>query len=209
MGRISRSIRVRFSRLATRATGINNLLNSRPGDAFPWHPHEMWMLYRDIRMRQPEVILEFGTGGTTIVMAEALRRNGHGHLYTVDAAAKWLAATASSLSEESKPFVTLRPSTLEVADHNGVPVHRYTDLPDLPRIDYMFVDGPDPADVPGGQFKKPISVDPVLLRDKFAPGARIIVEGRDKNVEFLRTAMGSKYTVKTDRDFRWTVIDKS
>lgn len=41
-------------------------------------------LYRHIRRTKPHVIVECGSGVSTVVMAEALRRNGSGHLTSLE-----------------------------------------------------------------------------------------------------------------------------
>jgi predicted O-methyltransferase YrrM len=61
-----------------------------------------------VRGLQPDYVLETGTakGQTTEMMAAQLKRNGFGHLYTLDMSAGRLLAVASRLEAEYKDYIT-------------------------------------------------------------------------------------------------------
>lgn len=107
------SYRVRSTRLGAKLVGLNALLASRPEGSIPWTPTEMYPLYRNIRTRKPKIAMEFGVGSTTSVIAEALRRNGEGHLITVDSNKQWLTATQEAMPKELRERVTFVHSGLE------------------------------------------------------------------------------------------------
>ncbi len=150
--------------------------------------------------------MEFGVGSTTSVIAEALRRNGEGHLITVDSNKQWLTATQEAMPKELRERVTFVHSGLEQVSYDGVKCHVYTNIPNEP-LDFLYVDGPDPADVPGWGQKTPMSLDPVRMEDRFRPGFRMVVEGRTLNSEFLQKALKRKYRVSDDKRFRVTTFD--
>lgn len=58
---------------------------------------DLWFLYNNVRKRQPRIILEFGSGISTICLAQALLDNGFGTLHSVDGDKKWAASTAKYL----------------------------------------------------------------------------------------------------------------
>jgi len=75
-------------------------------------------LYKLIQTRKPKVILEFGVGFSTIVLAAALKNNNdrykqEGHLYTIDAQQHWLDNTENKLQPELRQYVTFHYSPLK------------------------------------------------------------------------------------------------
>ncbi|MFO0757587.1 MAG: class I SAM-dependent methyltransferase [Byssovorax sp.] len=74
------------------ATSLDRLLdwNKLTGEHYGSEDQSMFF-YAFIKMQRPETILELGTGlgHTAFWMAQALKENGKGHLYTVENAAHW------------------------------------------------------------------------------------------------------------------------
>src|SRR5688572_12763060 len=83
-------VRNRLSNIALWIEGVTPLLASRPANAYPYSGVEMLRLYRDIRRRKPDTVMEFGVGCSTITIAAALHKNGKGRLITVDASKEWI-----------------------------------------------------------------------------------------------------------------------
>jgi hypothetical protein len=154
-------------------------------------------------------VVEFGVGNSTLVMAEALARNGSGKLWTTDVSARWLGDTHRCIPDRLRHGVELRQSALETMQIDGDPCHRFVSHPPADRIDLLFLDGPSPKDVPGWVHggKRPVAADPVLLEDRFAEGFRMIVDARAHNVAFLKRHLKRRYRVRTDPVFKITTFD--
>jgi hypothetical protein len=195
------SVRNRIAKLALSLVGVAPLLARRPANAYPYSGLEMWRLYYDMRRRQPETVMEFGVGCSTIVIAAALHRNNKGRLFTVDASEEWLSVCRDALPEHLRRRVEFVYSPVEVIP--GEQAHRYSRLPDV-SLDYLFIDGPSVQHVPSWEGP-PVAADPVLSDMKFNEGARIMVEGRPRNVQFLRERLGSNWRMEKDRflAFSW------
>src|SRR5215475_11061475 len=78
--------------------GVLNVVRAfqrlRPAEAVPGDPGDWWFLYKTIRERHPKLILEFGSGNTTVVQAQALYNNHDGgRLLSIDASPRWAAST--------------------------------------------------------------------------------------------------------------------
>jgi len=64
---------------------------------------DLWFLYRMIRQRKPRTLLEFGSGCSTVILAQALWNNQchsadrGGYLYSIDADPYWADATAKAM----------------------------------------------------------------------------------------------------------------
>lgn len=162
------------------------LLAGRPADAIPPVPHDLWRLYK--AARRADTIVELGSGCSTLIMAEALRRKGYGRLYSFDTSAEWLAVTQRDLGRNA--HVLLFPSTLKTVDiempDQATPDKAviYTAVPDI-EADLIYVDGPAHSDLPvaASQPVKMRTVNPLFMR--LAPGTRIIVDGRKGTVRML------------------------
>ncbi|OJX78196.1 class I SAM-dependent methyltransferase [Sphingopyxis sp. GW247-27LB] len=104
-------------------------------------PDFLLLLARAVLTERPEVIVEFGSGVSTFVLAKCLEMNGTGRLISFDHSPAFAELTRRQLERQRLSadirVVPLRPS--ESADHPGF----WYDANDLPHaIDLIIVDGP-------------------------------------------------------------------
>jgi hypothetical protein len=187
-------------------SGLNDLLRARPSEAIAPQGYDLWNLYREIRRFKPKKVLELGVGCSTLVMAEALRRNGSGHLWTVDGSQHWLDVTQKDLPANLQSVATLIRSDCEIVNVDGERAHRFTGIPDEP-FDMVYVDGPNAPEVPGwGADELAAAADPILRETSLSPSLRIIVDARTRNVELLKRHLRRRYSVKTHPLFKVTTF---
>lgn len=199
--RIHTSFSVRHARLMLRAIRLTRPLAGAPAIAKPYNPIEVWRLYRDIRTRKPRHVVELDCGYSTIAILQGLYRNGRGHLVSYEANETWMNAWNARIPDRLLPLVTFSLCSLERVEIG----HRY--CADAPlAIDYLFVDGPSPRDVPGWSGQ-PLALDPVLWQDRFLRDSRITVEGREENVELISNGLNRPITMKRHPPLRWTTFD--
>ncbi len=191
-----------LANLAMSITGLNQLFTDWPG--LPPQPDDLYRLYRNIRRRKPEYVVEYGSGCSTIVMAAALCANGQGRLFTYEANSKWLVNTDNCTPEHLRRFVTLIHAPTYAIGWHGIACHRYERDPAWP-IDFMYLDGPDPADIDGWEGA-PLAIDPILHEPKFRPGFRLIVDGRAPNAKLLEKHFKRHYLVEHDRKRRFSTF---
>jgi Methyltransferase domain len=132
----NRRDRLRLPRAGVEAP-LAAFIGARPGDAIPPDYRDLWSLYTTVRRRKPKVLLEFGSGCSTLVLALALSRNGIGHLWSVDSEEKWAAATEPALIELRSLVTIVRSPIAE--DDRDVPGFTHSRIPDL-RPDFVYVD---------------------------------------------------------------------
>ncbi len=185
-----------------RIAGLDSLLKDWPG--LPPQAPDLYRLYRHIRHWRPEYVVEYGSGCSTLVMAAALHANGQGRLFTYEANSKWLVNTYDRIPKHLHRLVLLHHAPVYATEWKGIRCHRYDKEPPWP-IDFMYLDGPDPADVEGWE-NGPLAIDPVLFEDKFRPGFRLIVDGRALNVKLLMEGFKRNYTIKHDRARRFSMF---
>lgn len=201
------SASIRWTRWQMQRQGLNELFKLRPEDAKPPQSFDLWNLYSNVRKRWPNLTLEFGCGCSTLVMAEAMHRNGGGKLIVLEADPRWIDASEKELPKHLKNTVEYRHAPLTKIEIDGEPCHVYANAPVGP-IDLLYLDGPDPAHVPGWPVPgHPIAADPVKLEPQFSPRFRMIVDSRLANVAFLKRHLKRQYRSRTNKLFGTTNFD--
>ena len=180
-------------------------------------------IHQLIRARKSFTVLELGVGYSTIVIADALRKNQEQykahpnpprlrnrflfHCFTVDASQKWLEVSQSKFPEDLRPFVTFKHSPVKIGTHLGQLCHFYTDLPDI-IPDFIYLDGPDPKDVEGSingmtfqcEERTVMSGDLLLMEPTLLPGCFVLVDGRTNNCRFLQRNLTRSFNMSWDKD---------
>ncbi len=140
-------------------------------------PDVLLRLHEHIRFQKPKVVVECGSGSSTLVIADALRQNGQGVLISLEHSDKFGAQTRSLLDrEELTPWVDLRIADLELwagphMNSGKDEVLRWysaSSLVGIKDVDLLFVDGP-----PGKTCKYARYPALPAIADRLAPNAQI------------------------------------
>ncbi|PSJ48024.1 hypothetical protein C7H85_04290 [Zobellella endophytica] len=141
-------------------------------------PDVLLRLHTHIMTAKPRVVVEFGSGASTLVIADALRQNGTGKLMSVEHSDFYGAQTLTTLkAEQLQNWVDLRIGDLESwrGEHLNPmdaekPSRWYPQslLQDIKNVDLLWVDGPPGATCLYSRY-------PALpaLADKLSPQAEI------------------------------------
>jgi len=180
-------------------------------------------LHKIIRKRKCRTILEFGVGYSTIIMADALKKNNEDwdkltdrplarnrfmfQIFSVDASRKWIEYTEKQIPDYLLQRVHFHYSTVQVGNFNGQLCHYYVNLPDIVP-DFIYIDGPDPKDVKGDinglSFKcderTVMAADILLMEPALLPGAFILVDGRQNNARFLERNLSRNFRIECDKE---------
>ena len=113
-------------------------------------PDVLLKLHEHIRLTRPKLVVECGSGASTLVIADALRQNGMGRLVTLEHKAFYAAKTQEYLDREDLAgLVDIRVGDLEPWPHphlnqTGEPLFWYPEalVKDLKSIALLLVDGP-------------------------------------------------------------------
>jgi len=177
-----------------------------PANEFEWLKHgdpaeftpdldDLWFLTVTCWERRPEVILEFGVGFSTQVLA----REAPGTLHTIDSSQHWLDNTWEKLS--SPTHVTYHLTEAGCHTRNGEVVSIFQRLPDIVP-DLIYIDGPSRGQVLGTVHQisfdnRPIvGADLLLYESTLKPGAYVIIDGRDRTVDFLARTLKRRWKIK-------------
>jgi len=153
------------------------------------------------------MVLEFGVGFSTLVIAAALRDNAvetkiRGHLHCVDSEKQWIENTESKILSDLQEFVSFHYSSISATMIDNALCHIYDTLPDI-TPNFIYVDapaGPKGAEISGevhglgfSNGRPPVGAD-VLLYESSAPqDFFIVVDGRWETCRFLRKHLRGRY----------------
>ncbi|MDH5298593.1 MAG: hypothetical protein OEV91_06200, partial [Desulfobulbaceae bacterium] len=182
------------------------------------------------RKRKVFSVLEFGVGWSTIVLADALRRNrndwdrlenkpnirkSHSFVnFSVDSSQDWIANTEKRIPPELRPYTKLAYSRVQAGTYCGKICHYYQKLPDIVP-DFIYLDGPDTMAVEdqiGGISWKNngrvvMAADLLLLEPVLLPGTLLLVDGRTSNARFLKAHFYRNWDFLWDKDSDITIME--
>ncbi|MEL6867150.1 MAG: hypothetical protein AAFP19_22185 [Bacteroidota bacterium] len=210
--------------------GVYDSVNGATMVAIPVDKSDLVRLHQLIRERKCFTVLEFGVGYSTIVIADALKKNRADWLaldpqpkirnrfqfqcFSVDSSKHWLSTSEARMPEELKPFVNFQYSRVEIGTHNGQICHFYKNLPDIVP-DFIYLDGPDPQTVEGSingmsfqcMERTVMSGDLLLMESILLPGTFVLIDGRTNNARFLQNNLRRNYDIYWDREGDVTTIE--
>jgi hypothetical protein len=167
------------------------LVKGAPKSAFPPEWHDLWFLYKAVRARKPKLVLEFGSGCSTPIIAAALRENGVGRIVSVESDPKWLATTQEYFPRELNFYCDLVYCPAVMTSHLGTEVWRHERLPQV-TPDLIYLDGPPLQGRVG-------SIDVLELEPSLSPGCGLIVDGRKANFAYLRKHLKRQWAFQWHR----------
>jgi|SRR5882724_1093895 len=177
-----------------------DFLAIRPPSAIPPNFSDLWFLYKTVRWRNPNIILEFGSGCSTVILTQALYDNqrhsskSHSYLYSVDADPYWAEVTARTLPTHLRKFCEISYSPLLEVEYQGIPGFRHANVPNVvPNL--VYLDGPPLTP------EREVAVDILYIEDKLPPDFYLIIDGRKNNTMFLKRNLKRRYSFKERKIF--------
>lgn len=172
------------------------------------HLDDLLRLHFLVSSRRALTVLEFGSGKSTTVIADALLRNKVKYeafveknirrkhafeLHSVEDDGKWIAETKRSIPEALSAVVHLHECGVHISEFCGRMCSYYNNIPNvLP--DLIYLDGPSQF-APKGSLRGlttadvdrvPMAADILAFEHFLAPGTLVIVDGRTANARFLK-----------------------
>lgn len=132
---------------------------------------------RQVQKRRPSILLELGSGVSTLVTASVLMRNNHGRLYSLDHDADYAVATTMELEQAGlRVFAEVRHAPLAKDPAHPSPWYDKSAFVDIDTLDLVIIDGP-PTDL------DPRAREPALesLWPRLAVGGLMIFDDADRS----------------------------
>lgn len=147
-------------------------------------PDILLYIHEYIRQSDTKLIVEFGSGASTLVIADALRQSGSGKLISIDHSESYAAKTKGYIDREDlNDFVDLRVSNLcrWQGSHIGGECSSWyslDSLSDVKNVDLIFIDGP-----PGATCKYARYPAVPALYEKLANNGVVILDDSNRSEE--------------------------
>ena len=203
--------------------GAFDAVNGKLNIPFPPVAKDLARLHRLIRKRKAFTVLEFGSGLSTIVMADALSKNKADFLaieekpelrnrfmfqiFSIESDKQWIENSQSNFPKHLLEHVNFHYSEIKIDTFNGRICHFYDNLPDVVP-DFIYLDGPNPKDVKGSlngmtfqcDERTVMAADLLLMESILLPGTFIIIDGRTNNARFLKNNFQRNFEISWDKD---------
>jgi hypothetical protein len=170
-------------------------------------------LHRLVLKKRARRVLEFGSGLSTVVMADAVAKvskatGREGRIHAVEGSPEWAGMVRDAVPENLKPYVEVTASPVETTLVNGELCHVFRELPDV-NPDFLYLDGPAREQIEGSvrglSFSEGcpiVAADPLFYESRLYPGFMMVVDGRTANTLFLRRNLKRRYRFRRDRIHR-------
>jgi hypothetical protein len=181
-----------------------------PNNKTPFPPEldDLTRLHFLTRTRRVTTILEFGVGKSSIVLADALRRNKEEYgvyvkrnlrranpftLFSIDNNEEGIDCCRKDFPKDLLPFIKFHKTDVEMTTFNGRACTMYQRLPNI-CPDFIYLDAPDQFSIRGevrgistdSPDRLPMSADILLIEPFLLPRTLILIDGRTANARFLQ-----------------------
>lgn len=187
---------------------IYELVDPENKVAYPPELDDLIRLHFLVRSRKVTTILEFGVGKSTVVFADAIKKNQEEYgefvnnnlrrvnpfqIHAVDNSAEWINQCKKDFSPGLANYAHFYFSEVEMTTFNGRICTAYKELPNI-CPDFIYLDAPGQYNVIGdvrgisteSPDRLPMSADILLFEPFLLPGTLIVVDGRSANARFLK-----------------------
>ena len=204
------------------------------GDAFEPECPDLTRLYSIIRMRKILTVLEFGSGFSTKVIGEALKKNkleyskkislirrkNPFHLYSLESEKKYANKVIKSCKEAGlEEYVTVKLVEAEQTSFNNLICGKYKKIPSI-CPDLIYIDGPMPMSYKNSNKQyldmnnsdiTNITCDLLIIEPVLLPGTIVIIDGMTNNSRFNRRNLQRNWLFHEDlrNDYTILILDES
>jgi len=190
---------------------------------------DLCRLHALIRQNHSFTVLEFGVGYSTVIIADALAKNkadfenlpyerqlgrDKGFMgYCVDADKTWIERCKAITPDNLATHINITHSEVTVGTFNGRLCHYYDKLPNVVP-DFVYLDGPDPANVKGQKNgmdfatteRTVMAADLLMMESTLLPGTIILIDGRTNNARFLERNFQRPFLREWDEKEDYTLL---
>jgi hypothetical protein len=180
---------------------------------------DLCRLHWIVLSRKVMTTLEFGSGFSTIFMADACfilsnyfkrfanetRVEKKFHIFSLDESSKFFKITKKRITRQLSSYITLIKSAVHIVEYQNKFATKYLKIPDItPGL--IYLDGPSTflkKRYKGFSFNNisrfPMSADILYIEYFLEPGTVIVVDGRTANARFLKDHLKRKWKYYHDR----------
>jgi hypothetical protein len=152
--------------------------------------YKLWNLHQLLLRFKPKRILEFGSGSSTMVFCEYLRKHNDGSLLSIDEEEKWALNTRRLVAPKTTESIEIITSK-KICRSETVPREIRYEQSLQDEYDFVFVDGPS-LGVDGVKWKDAVNSNVLELPHR--PKV-IVVDGRRATARHLAQKYSDQYLI--------------
>ena len=161
---------------------------------------DYWFLWKQVIKQRPKYIVEFGSGASTVVLADAARRVG-AELLSFEHDENWFKWTRKQIQSYPRAEVFLLPWLYRAKSFSRY--KRSAQIIGKQPVGLVFIDGP-----PAPRSERAVNMDVFDLLSSLSESAVVIIDGRCATVERLRYNFWWLFKVRNHRLLEKTVFCK-
>jgi len=192
-------------------------------EAYPAELDDLIRIHYLIRKFKIVTAIEIGSGKSTVVIADAIKRNSQEYstyvssnlrknnafeLHSIETSQSWADEVEGNLSDELRAYVNLNVVGCKMATVNSRICTLFDSFPNI-CADFIYLDGPgqyDPkGDIDGISTRHPdrlpMVADIIRLEHFLLPGTIIVTDGRTANARFMKENFQLEWDHKYYVDF--------
>lgn len=190
---------------------------------------DLTRLYSIIRMRKIITVLELGSGQSTIVIGEALKKNKKEfkddislirrqnpfHLYSLESEKKYAREVKKNCNKKNlKEFISILEIGAEQTSFRGMICGKYKRIPSV-CPDLIYIDGPMPMSYINSKKEfidmhhpdiTNITCDLLIIEPLLLPGTIVIIDGMTNNARFNRRNLQRNWISIEDLKNDYTIM---
>jgi hypothetical protein len=195
-------ISVLFAHIRLRRIGCDEFFGEADGNTLPSEWFDLYNLYNLIRTRRPGVVVEFGAGFSTAIMARALAENQRGILYSFEKDKIWADVAQSYLKEEDTEFCKI------IFDKEfDAPLLKDRLHPEIPKVraNLLYIDDEGHGRPPDVRLLP--CCDASVMEEIAPDDFMIVVDGQAHTVNLLKKELRRKYRMVENTLHHYTTFE--
>jgi len=201
---------------------VNYSVNPKVLEPYPVEMDDLIRIHYAIRKFRIITAIEIGSGKSTAVIADALkknkkdfelfvskelRKNNSFELHSVETSEFWANEVLNNMPNSLKDFCTMHIVSCKMDEFNSRICTTFDNFPNV-CPDFIYLDGPDQY-APSGDIngigtqhpdRMPMVSDLIKIEPFLLPGTVIMVDGRTANARFMKNNFQSKWSYRHYED---------
>mgnify|MGYP001479550038 CR=1 FL=1 len=195
-----------FCEMKARRIGLPNLFRGFSKWTLDPDWADLWNMYTLVKNRNPKIVLEFGSGCSTLVMAQALHDvhkevgGEKGTLYSIDESEYWSGQVKKNLPSNLKNYCEMMQRESDVVEIDGVKTKYHKNVPNL-APNFVYIDGPlvsEQVNVVGAA---------VLLEEKAPSDYFVLIDGLHRTYNFTKSHLKRRYKATRNTVYYYSTFE--
>jgi len=184
------------------------------GLKFEHQQYKLWSLYKLIQQHQPQSILEFGSGSSSLVFSDYIRSHENTAFLSIDEDEKWASNTSNLIGITKDDAIEIKQAHKIVYPNFSTPEIKY-EITIAGAYDFVLIDGPSLnvrevklKDAVNSNFRDLNKLPKVILVDVRQATAEYIAKTYSDTYDFTLSDIFTRNTVKSGYQYFSVFVKK-